>query len=92
MKRVMRSVLLIAVIYLVGSYYFDRPDQVKKDAVAVREMTEKLPEPEQVAASVRATQDRAGETLSRARQRLDSVRTKVQGSIARGSERFTGAE
>ncbi|MCH7598606.1 MAG: hypothetical protein IH973_02535 [Myxococcales bacterium] len=92
MIKVVRNALLIAVIYFAGSYYFDKPEEIKKDAAAVREMVKALPEPEQVMDSVRATGDRADQGVSRAKRRLDTVREKVQHSIALGSERFAGSD
>lgn len=92
MIKVVRSAVLVAVIYFVGSHYFDRPEEIEKDAVAVREMARALPEPEQVMASVRATGDRADERVSQAKQRLDTVRAKIQHSIALGSERFANSD
>lgn len=92
MIKVVRSALLIAVIYFAGSYYYDQPEEIKKDAAAVRDVARALPEPEQVMDSVRATGERADQSVSRAKQRLDFVRDKVQHSIALGSERFTGSD
>ena len=68
MIKVIRSALLVAVIYFAGSYYFDQPEEIKKDAVALREMAKALPEPEQVFATVRATTERPEQRGSRAKQ------------------------
>lgn len=92
MIKVIRSALLVAVIYFAGSYYFDQPEEIKKDAVALREMAKALPEPEQVLATVRATTERADQRVSQAKLRLDSVRNKVEQSIALGSKRFAGSD
>jgi outer membrane murein-binding lipoprotein Lpp len=92
MIKVVRSALVIAVIYFAGSYYYDQPQEIAKDAKVVREMVADLPEPEQVMAKVRATGSQADRRVSRAKQRLDAVREKVQHSIAKGSERFANSD
>ncbi len=92
MNKIIRRALLVAAIYFAGTYYFDRPEEVKKDAAALREMTAQLPEPERVIASVQASREKAGQSVFQAKQRLDYVRDKVQHSIALGTERFAGSD
>ena len=92
MIKLIRSALLVAVIYFAGSYYFDRPEEIEKDATAVRELAKALPEPAQVLAKVRATTPRTEQRVSQAKQRLDSVRNKVEQSIVLGSERFARSD
>jgi len=93
MQKTVRRALVIAAIYIAGNYFFDRPEEAREqDAIALREMAAKIPEPEQVAASVQKTSEHAGDQIWDAKRRLDSVRGKVQDSIARGTERFSGAD
>jgi hypothetical protein len=90
MQKTIRRALIIAVIYFAGSYVLDRPKEVmQQDAVALQEMSANLPQPKQVAESVRNTGDVAGDTVWDAKKRLDTVRGKVQDGIALGTQRFT---
>jgi hypothetical protein len=93
MQKTIRRALVIAVIYITGSYFLDRPEEAKKqDVVALREMAARLPEPEHVVESVQETGETADQTIWDAKQRLDSVRGKVQNSIALGTERFSASD
>lgn len=93
MQKTIRRALVIAAIYIAGSYFLDRPAEVKQqDALALREMAAKLPEPKQVVESVQNTGEIAGDTIWDAKQRLDTVRGKVENGIALGTERFTGSD
>lgn len=91
-QKTIRRALVIAAIYLAGSYLLDRPEEAKQDVVALRELAAELPEPGAVAESVQETGEIAGQTIFDAKQRLDSVRGKVQNSIALGTERFAGSD
>jgi outer membrane murein-binding lipoprotein Lpp len=92
MQKTIRRALVIAAIYLAGSYVLDRPEQAKQDAVALGEMAANLPEPVEVVESFQQTGQVAGDTIWDAKQRLDSVRGSVQHSIALGSERFGNSD
>ncbi|MCP4037165.1 MAG: hypothetical protein GY944_06090 [bacterium] len=92
MNKVIRGALFIAAIYCVGTYYFDRPEEIKQDVAALQEISAELPEPEQVLAGAKHTGEYAEKTVFRAKQRLDLVRANVSESIATGAERFTGAD
>ncbi|MBW1883738.1 MAG: hypothetical protein JRG89_06980 [Deltaproteobacteria bacterium] len=92
MQKTIRRALVIAVIYVIGSYFLDRPEEAKQDLVALGEMAARLPEPEQVVESVQETGEAADQTIWDAKQRLDSVRGKVQNSVALGTERFSDSD
>lgn len=92
MTKTIRRALIVAALYFAGTYYFDRPEEVKKDVAALRQMAAELPEPERVVTSVQATGEKAGQSIFDAKQRLDGVRDKVQDSIATGTQRFSGSE
>ena len=92
MQKTIRRALVIAALYLAGSYILDRPEQAKQDAVALSEMAAKLPEPVEVVESVQNTGEVAGDTIWDAKRRLDTVRGKVQHSIALGTERFSDSD
>ena len=92
MHKNIRRALLIAAVYIAGSYFLDRPVELKHDVVALREMSTKITEPERATKPVEHDQAATGQTIFDAKHRLDSVRGKVQNSIALGTERFARQE
>lgn len=90
MSKVVRAALFIAVAYCVGTYYFDRPEEVKHDVAALQEIGATLQDPAPVVAKLEESGQYAEQTVFRAKQRLDHVRSSVSESIATGAERFAG--
>ncbi len=92
MNKVVRASLFIAAAYCIGSYVVDRPEEVRRDAEALKEMASRLPEPDAVIAKARETGEAADEAVTRAKQRLDDVRETVSSRIESGAERFAGTD
>ncbi len=92
MNKIVRGSLLIAAAYCIGSYILDRPEEVKRDAQALKDMAARLPEPDAVIDKARETGAAAERGVSQAKQRLDDVRHGVSKSIDAGVERFAGSD
>ncbi len=65
MNKIVRACLLIAALYCAGSYYLDRPEEVERDVAALRDMADRIPEPEVVIEKARATGDAVVQRVSR---------------------------
>jgi chromosome condensin MukBEF ATPase and DNA-binding subunit MukB len=92
MNKIVRASLFIAAAYCIGSYVVDRPEEVRRDAEALKEIASRLPEPDAVVAKARETGEVADQAVSHAKQRLDDVRETVSSRIEAGADRFAGKD
>lgn len=67
------------------------PETFKSDVAALHEMTDNLPEVrDRVVDGAKDAADKGGKKVFEAKNRLDSVKGRVQDSIVQGADRFSG--
>ena len=90
MFSIVRTALIALAVYFGVTYYLDEPEALKSDVAALHEMTDSLPEVrDRVVDGAIDAADKGGKKIVEAKKRLDSVKGRVQDSIAQGADRFS---
>ena len=91
MFSIVRTALIALAAYFGVTYYLDEPEALKSDVAALHEMTDNLPEVrDRVVGGAKDAADKGGKKIFEAKNRLDSVKGRVQDSIAQGADQFSG--
>lgn len=89
MTGIIRQALVVAAISFAAAYYsFDQSEELSRDAAAIIEMAQNLPDPGDLLARAKRKQREASRTVRNAKSRLDLAKRRVEDGIAFGAKRF----
>lgn len=88
MTGIIRQALVVAAISFAATYSFAQSEELSRDAAAIIEMAQNLPDPGDLLARAKRKQREASRTVRTAKRRLDLAKRRVEDGIAFGAKRF----